>query len=441
MRVYERHIKIPVGKNKEGLLAYLSNTIPKYIEPNEIPVRFVVTGSTGESLDCEIGVLAGDSHDSSRCPASLFEFRIHDRVNDEFNAVVVIPTGIGAETGGHSGDANRVIRLLASICDNLVTHPNAVNAADINEMPENCQYVEGSVLSRLLMGTIGLRRVRANRVLVVADDLRNDANAPGNKLFTEATINAVSAARATLGLDCSEIVLMKNTIGMHSKFAKSGRAIGVVEYLERLLIVLDEFSGHYDAVALSTVVAVPNDVSEAYFQGGLVNPWGGVEAMLTHAISSIYSLPTAHAPMLESVEKMNVDVGIVDPRMAAEVVSLAAFHSVLKGLHKSPKVIPLSEDIPASDLITASKISCLITPDGCLGLPHLAALEQGIPVIAVKDGQQTMKNRLDELAFQELYFAENYLEAVGIMQALKEGIKPYTINRPFVRAEDLLVER
>ena len=53
----------------------------------------------------------------------------------------------------------------------------------------------------------------------------------------------------------------------------------------------------------------------------MVNPWGGVEAMLTHALSSTYNIPTAHSPMFESREIANMDPGIVDPRMAAEAVS------------------------------------------------------------------------------------------------------------------------
>jgi len=55
---------------------------------------------------------------------------------------------------------------LASACDTLVTHPNVVNASDINELPENALYVEGSVICRFLMGTVGLQKVRANRVLL-----------------------------------------------------------------------------------------------------------------------------------------------------------------------------------------------------------------------------------------------------------------------------------
>ena len=60
-----------------------------------------------------------------------------------FNAVLVVPTGIGAEIGGHAGDATPVARLLASVCDTLITHPNVVNASDLNEMPANGLYVEG----------------------------------------------------------------------------------------------------------------------------------------------------------------------------------------------------------------------------------------------------------------------------------------------------------
>ena len=43
-----------------------------------------------------------------------------------------------------------------------------------------------------------------------------------------------------------------------------------------------------------------------------------------------------------------------------------------------------------------------------------------------------MKNSLEELPFHKgkLFIVENYLEAVGIMQAIKAGIEPETIRRP-----------
>ena len=75
------------------------------------------------------------------------------------NVVLIIPTGVGAEIGGHAGDGNPVAKLLAAVCDKLILHPNVVNASDINEMPENCLYVEGSMLDRFLREEICLKEL------------------------------------------------------------------------------------------------------------------------------------------------------------------------------------------------------------------------------------------------------------------------------------------
>jgi hypothetical protein len=50
-------------------------------------------------------------------------------------------------------------------------------------------------------------------------------------------------------------------------------------------------------------------------------------------------------------------------------------------------------------VLTAADVSCLVIPDGCMGLPRLAALEQGIPVIAVKENRKRMRNELGKLPF------------------------------------------
>jgi hypothetical protein len=84
--------------------------------------------------------------------------------------VLIIPTGLGAAIGGNAGDGNPVAKLIAGCCDTLITHPNVVNASDINEMTENTWYVEGSMLDRFLRAEIRLRPPRAyNRILVVAN--------------------------------------------------------------------------------------------------------------------------------------------------------------------------------------------------------------------------------------------------------------------------------
>jgi hypothetical protein len=163
----------------------------------------------------------------------------------------------------------------------------------------------------------------------------------------------------------------------------------------------------------------------------MVNPWGGVEAMLTHALSTLLEVPTAHAPMFESQAIANSDPGIVDPRMSAEAVSLTFLQCVLKGLQRSPRIISGAAH-GQSGLIDVTNVSCLIMPDGCIGVPTLAALAQGVPVIAVRENASLMQNDLTALPWAkgQLTIVENYWEAAGVVAALKAGIDPTTVRRP-----------
>lgn len=207
MRLFEYEWDIPWPKDPSDLLGHFSRTVGERLKDAEHPVRFVVcaTDAASGTCHCEVGVLSTgperSANEQNSIP-SIFEFRKRPYENSEhFNAVFLVPTGINATIGGHAGDAGPVARLLASVCDTLVLHPNVVNASDINEMPDNALYVEGSIICRLLMGTAGLHRVRNNRVLVVID--RHDEVA-----YSNAAINAVNAARACYGFDCPRIVVL-----------------------------------------------------------------------------------------------------------------------------------------------------------------------------------------------------------------------------------------
>ena len=300
-------------------------------------------------------------------------------------------------------------------------------------MPDNALYVEGSMVTRLLMGTVGLQPARSNRVLVVIDAHRDE-------LFVNAAVNAVSGARAAYGLSCPEVVCLEPPVKMRARFAPSGRSAGRVEYMEGLLELLDHRAGQYDAVALSSIIDVPHEFHQRYFDasGSMVNPWGGVEAMLTHTLSSIYNIPAAHSPMFESRDIANMDPGIVDPRMAAEAVSTTFLQCTLKGLHQSPRIVTDANAMNQPNIFTAADISCLVIPDGCLGLPTLAALEQGIPVIAVQENRSLMKNDLSKLpwATGQFHRVENYWEAAGVIAAMRAGVDPGSVRRPL---EDTLV--
>ena len=432
MHLTETELDIPRAPSGVSLMSWLTGQLTEGLPDGQTPLRLAVTESGERGYRCEVTTLVqggarhypGPTHEDE----GAFSFRPRRSENTSaFNAVLLVPTGIGASIGGHAGDATPVARLLASVCDTLVTHPNVVNASDINEMPANALYVEGSVVCRLLMGTAGLQPVRANRVLAVVDS-------HPNPLFTDLAVNAVNAAHASYGLHCPGVVALDPPLVMRSEYTGSTRAAGRIEDVERLFALLDSHRGEYDAVALSSVISVPFEYHADYFtsDGGMVNPWGGVEAMLTHAVSSRYDVPSAHSPMLESQEVLDLDVGVVDPRMAAEAISMTFFQSVLKGLQRSPRIITGPEGLRDSGVLTARDVSCLVLPQGCLGLPTLAALEQGIPVIEVEENANLMRNDLSALPWRQGQFhrVANYWEAAGVMVALKAGVNPASVRRP-----------
>ena len=430
MQIVEKNIVTPTPWSEDDLVTHVSRSVNFHLPNGAIPIRYAVTRSDEHHLHCEIGVVEGAPTYVRERLSDMFEYRARKIESvDTFNAIVIIPTGIGAEIGGHAGDASPVAMLLAESCDRVIVHPNVVNASDINEMPANALYVEGSVLSRLLMGTIGLRPVRSNRVLVLVDEHIDP-------YFVEATINTVSASRSTYGLHCTEVKRLRDPIRMFADYSQSGRSVGRVENLEDCLSHLDRFRKSFEAIALSSVVRVPQSYHLDYFVAGgeMVNPWGGVEAMLTHTISSFVNLPSAHAPMFESKKVENLPVGIVDPRMAAEAVSVSFLQCVLKGLHKSPAIVTDVSLFGRADVLSAEDISCIVIPDGCIGIPTIAALMQSIPVIAVRENRNLMQNDLTHLPWKEGQFihVNNYLEAAGVINALKAGISLDSLRRPML---------
>ena len=416
-----RSLSVPNFSGSPRIFEELDARVRHQLAPGEHPVRFAVAHSSRTKWSCETGIHAGGKQNES-----IFRFskRSHEDTAS-FNSVMIVPTGVGAEIGGHAGDASPAAALIAGVCDSVVTHPNVLNASDLIQIPANTLYVEGSVITRMLMGTARLRPVRANRVLVLLQSHED-------KMFTEAAINAVNAARAYYGLNVTEVVMIDSDFKMNGEFSSSGTAVGTIQGLEHIWDVLDARLGEFDAVAISSVIEVPFEYHRDYYwrQGEMVNPWGGVEAMLTHSISTRYGIPAAHSPMFESREIADLDVGVVDSRMAAEVISLTFLQSVLRGLQRSPQII--TQLTHSAESVGVENVSCLVIPDGCLGLPVFASLHQGIPVIAVRENVNIMRNQLSELPWRngQFFAVENYWEAVGVITSLKLGLDPYSTRRP-----------
>ena len=427
MRLYEEQIRIPLPAQSDRFLSHIAAHLRENLPADAMALRFAATRTCKDHIDCEVGVLKGLAHDHPARSRSIMDFRLRTHENCErFTTVLVVPTGIDADIGGHAGDAGPVARLIAAASDRLITHPNVVNGADINEMPENTLYVEGSMLTRLMMGTAGLAPIRANRLLPLIQE-------HPEAFIWHTLINAVSAAYGSGGFSCLPAVPLPIDLVMTPLISPtSGRATGSIEGFDTLCELIENRLGTFEAVAISSVVDVPEDVQGAYFMGNQgINPFGGIEALLTHAITLLYDVPAAHAPMYDTFEIMKSDEGIYEPRKAAEGSSFACIHSIIKGLSRSPRILTGAAAQVGKGVVSAEEVSCLIIPDGCLGLPTLAALHQGIHVIAVRENRNLMRNDLARLFASTgcYHHVENYWEAAGLIMALKAGIAPETARR------------
>ena len=330
------------------------------------------------------------------------------------NVVMIIPTGIGCEVGGHAGDATPSARLIASVCDKLVIHPNVVNASDIAELTENMLYVEGSILDRFLEGQVALEEVYSNRILLVV-------NTP---LMNE-TINSVNAARNTLGVHV-DIVELETPLKLLGEFGPDGRASGVMSGHEEAhgQISIEMKNRPFDALAIQTVVDVDKPTAEKYLNEGGINPWGGAEAVCSRWFSRELEIQCAHAPFeSEALKKFNQ---VVDPRMAAEVVSVSYLHCVLKGLHKAPGIVDYSSLSKAT--IRVDDIDIMISPDGCWDRPHEACANWGIPIAFVKENKNIYGHH--DFLPRNCFMADNYTEAAGIISGLKAGVSRESVRRP-----------
>jgi len=332
------------------------------------------------------------------------------------NVVMVIPTGIGAEIGGHSGDGTPSAKLLSSICDKLFVHPNIVNASDINEMTENMLYVEGSILDRFLEGQIGLEEVYSNKILIAV-------NAP----VKAEIINAVSAARVTIGADIKIIELEIPIKMIATKVGK--KASGDIYNLDEAIQQVSQYD--FDVLVVNTPIETKDDeVLEYLNKDGGLNLWGGVEAKLSKLMSEKLNKPVIHAPV-ENSEVFKTFNEIVDPRKAAEMVSVCYLHCCLKGAHFAPKISLKDNAYWNTD------IDFLVTPINVVGRPHFACMKAGIPIIAVEENKTVLNDKMPD----SFIIAKNYLEVAGIISAKKAGITLESIRRPLGRTKIISINQ
>lgn len=322
----------------------------------------------------------------------------------EFNVVAIIPTGLGCKLGGDAG-FNTGVKLLAKCCDNLIINPNFCNASDINEMPENCWYVEGSILDRMLQGSINLKKSKTyNKILMVV-----------NSPVTNDSINAKNAGIWGLGANI-ELLELKIPLIMQAIMNDDGTAGGIVTGWEELVEQIKDLE--FDALALHTPIEFDKEISNYYWKNiNVVNPYGAVEALASKLIATAINKPTAHAPVDFVVDEEKIAVRL---SLAPEAISTTYSFCILKGLHKAPRIVE-------KDGMSNKDIDCMITPINCWGAPHRSCMANDIPIIVVKENT-TCYQDFKYPNYAKLIFVENYLEAAGYIMCLQAGVNPLTVK-------------
>ncbi|MFN7926212.1 MAG: DUF3326 domain-containing protein [Bryobacteraceae bacterium] len=394
--------------------------------PDRYPLRFSIVDATASNVTIEATVVRFERGPWTETLAEIeiLSPRRKKPGNGRFCAVQIIPTGVRCEFGGYAGDATPATNLLAAATDYLVTHPNAVNASELNEKADNVLYVEGKALDDFLLGHIGLAPVAANRIGTFVD--------PTGAQLLDYVINALNAAAATAGIACEPYTMLHEEIGVKIEWSETGCAVGSVVHPEVILDGVRSLLDHgVDAIGgVSVIHGVTKEMFDKHMAGLIPNPSGGVEAIITHLITKLFRVPAAHAPLpyYTSLKGTHTE----NPRAAAEFISTPHYFCVLKGLSRAPRLEAIeSLDTAPSRLVTVNDVAAVVLPSSCLGgIPALAAEFSGIPVIAVRENSTVLAvdNRVMRMA--NVIEVESYLEAAGVLLALRQGISLASLRRP-----------
>ena len=345
-----------------------------------------------------------------------------------YNAALLVPTGIGCAIGGYAGDALPVARVLAQAVDQLITHPNVLNGAQLYWPMENALYVEGYGLDQFAAGNWALENVHRNRIGVVFDA----GIEPELRLRH---LQVMDAARATLGLELTDYVVTDQALEVTLKTADSGSSWGTIAHPDSLLRAAEKLITQAGATAIAIIARFPDEDNQAlsqalqqYRQGQGVDGLAGAEAVISHLVVRQFQIPCAHAPALMPLP---IDPS-VSPRSAAEEIGYTFLPCVLAGLSRAPQYRLVTDHQRFhSNVLTTGQIHAVVTPaSACGGSALLSWAEAGAHIIAVEENATALDVPPEPLGIK-VTRVSSYLEAVGVVMSDRAGIDS-TILRPHI---------
>jgi hypothetical protein len=358
------------------------------------------------------------------------EAALADNKTCSFSVVQVVPTGIGAAFGGYAGDAAPTAKLLGSITNFVVTHPNVINASDFYGGTENTLYVEGYTLDQFMLGNVALLPIKSIRIGLIIDKT--------DKTVVDKILCAADAVRAVHGIDIIGYVTTDKRIGGTAQKMSAGAFTGFIENPKVLLKAAEKLiSKGANAIAVTSRIRGISEVDLVNnYRGKTPHPIGGVEAIISRLLSSYFLLPSAHAPIVNSrILDESPSNFEYDPRSAGELISKTGLPCILMGLSKAPRVIKMDDlkdkKLRLTNALTINNVGAVVAPASALGgIPMLAAEKKGIPIISVAENRTVLNVTGEKLGMRHEIKAANYFEAAGIITALRAGIDIGSLRRP-----------
>ena len=355
-------------------------------------------------------------------------------LNSTLPTLLVIPSGIGCSVGGFAGDGIPSARLLAKASGCLITHPNVMNGASLYWTDETIQYVEGYALDHFMAGEYFLKPAISQRIGLLLDGGLSPE-------FKKYHLAVADGCRATLGLNISSVAFTDSPLQISIQRGFSGASWGQLANPDDLLKAAKKLKDE-GATAIAIVTRFPDEYEclDEYLQGNGVDLLAGAEAVISHLIVKELNLPAAHSPAIKTFQ-MSFDT---DPRAAAEEIGHTFLPSVLVGLSRAPDLIPASNQnlmtaAQSTSLIQAEHLKLVVAPSTALGGEAvLACIERGIDLIMVENEcamnvgpyQLGLEDNSSTFKGPNFYSASSYVEAAGLILAMRHGICIKSLLRP-----------
>lgn len=328
-----------------------------------------------------------------------------------YSTVLIIPTGIGATIGGYAGDALPVAKVIAQVCDHLITHPNVMNGASLYWWADNIQYVEGYALDKFASGEWGLQPVRQNRIGIIFDQSIEE-----ELLYRH--IQVADGIRATLGIEIVDYIITDHSVGVELKIAPSGSSWGTINNPSTLLRAAEKLIREKKVNALAVVARFPDDISsqtlQKYRYGKGVDALAGAEAIISHLLVRQFQIPCAHSPALSPLP---LDIN-VSPKAVAEELGLTFLPCVLVGLSRAPQYTQSRNHYS----LWAEDVDSVVIPiNACGGSSILSFAALDTLIIAVEENETVLDVTPERLGISVVR-VKSYLEAIGVIVAHRGGI-------------------